>query len=120
MQYQMEQLFRDSIGADDWPLGFYSYNTARMSKHPGEKSGGTPFTMFESGSFLSGMYIDISGRKNVTIEIGSKTPHLQEMLSNPAFESNHFFGLTQTNYERLAAKLTQFSAEWIIEGITKR
>lgn len=119
MNYQLEQLFKESIGSDEQPLGFYSYNTAAMSKIPSEKKGQTPFTMYESGSFFNNMYINITGRKNVNIEIGSRTPHLQAMLSNPAFETTNFFGLTQTNYQRLAANLSTMLEEWVIKGITK-
>lgn len=119
MELQKEQLFQESIGSDEVALGFYSYNTAKYSKFPSEKKGQTPFTMIESGSFFDNMYIIVSGRKNVSIEIGSRTPHLNAMLNNPAFDTVNFFGLTQTNYQRLAANLSTMLEEWVIKGITK-
>lgn len=86
---QQEQLFHDSEDAEGFDLGFYSYNTKNYNP---SKKGGQPFSMIESGSFFDHLTVRVMYRH---IEIDSNTPHLFDMLNNPAFESVHFFGLTE-------------------------
>lgn len=114
MNYQMDQLFVESIGSDEIQFGHYSYNTARYNPN---HRGGDKYEMYDTGDFFNNMYITIKGRKTVTVTIGSTSSHLEKMLANPYFETHNFFGLTPTNENTLKQYLTNYMAEWVIEGI---
>ena len=58
----------------------------------GRKKAGTPYTLFDSGSFFAGFYIQIKGEKAI---ISSKDPKTPSLL----LEYGDIFGLTDPNLE---------------------
>ena len=112
MQYQMDQLFVQSIGADGISLGRYSYTTAKFDE---QKKGGQPFSMIDTQDFFNRMFIKVN---RVNIEIGSRTTHLEQMLENKSFLTTDFFGITTENEIRLKTLITKHLGEWIVNGIS--
>lgn len=112
LQYNKKQLFEDSIGADGIDLGFYSYSIVKYSDY---KKGGEPYTMFESGRFYDGMFAKVYYNK---IIISSSVEYLDEILDNPNFITNEFFGLTDENLILLKRiHLTPYLREWILKKL---
>jgi hypothetical protein len=107
---QQDQLFRDSEDVWGQPLGFYSYNTTKREGQS-HKKGGQPFDMYASGDFFRGLTVKVMNR---SIEITSHPQsHLNKMLSNPAFDSTDFFGLTEENLIWLKQQHTgKFMRKW--------
>ena len=111
LYYQNIQLFEQSKGADNYPLGFYS-NVKNVRRKYGvslsdanDPGRNYPFKMVETGRFKAGMYVNVD-RRSRTIEFGSTAPHLADMLKNAdgVFMTTNFFGLTykhQTNFINL-------------------
>lgn len=115
LQYNVRQLFSDSIGADGISLGFYSYNTSNF-QNDASKAGGTPFTMVKSGDFLGGMYAKVLYRK---IILSSSASHLEDMVLSPAFDTVNFFGLTEENLVLLKRfHTTPFIRQWLRQKIS--
>jgi len=103
-----EQLFVDSIDYEGLDLGFYGKNIKQFdpSKSPGE-----PFTMISSGGLKKGLFVIVTEKE---IIIGSSTPDIEDILNNPVFDSNRFFGLTGDNLRKLKREhLTPYLAKWI-------
>lgn len=108
LQYNIEQLFHESIGADNVDLGFYSYATEKFDS---TKKGGEPFTMIKTGKFFSLLTAEVYYKK---IIITSDVPYLDDMINSPFYISNEFFGLTEDNLIRLKKfNTTPHIRQWI-------
>lgn len=97
MNYQENQLFRASVGADGVSLGTYSRNYPRGTQNTSglesvnDKTQGTPYNMQWSGDFRNRLYMKVM---KLSLIISSRSSDLTDMLQNPAFETHKFFGLT--------------------------
>lgn len=108
LEMNKEQLFEDSIGTDNKPLGFYS-NSLWNQQYD---KAGQPYTMVDSGLFKAGMRIDFY-YKHITIQ---SIYHTWEMQKSGNFLTLNWFGLTEDNYERLKEEYTiKFMREWLLQ-----
>jgi hypothetical protein len=103
LNYQFEQIFKHSIGADNVPLGFYSRNRGRGKRE------GDPYTMIKTGLFASKIYLKVSTRSMV---ISSNVSYLDRIEDR--IMSDQLFGLTDENAELLMKnKIKPVVRKWI-------
>lgn len=106
LEMNKQQLFENSEDTNSKPLGFYS--SAEENKIL--KRDGSPFTMVDTGLFKKGMRVDVYYR-HLTIR---SVYHTYEMLQNENFLSYDWFGLTESNYEKLKKNYTlPFLIKWL-------
>lgn len=112
--YQKQQLFRDSVDSNNVNLGYYGPNSENYNSN---KTEGSKFTMINSGSFRSGLFVNVEYRK---IIIGSSSPNLINMYNNESFDTTDFFGLTDDSTRRFMNNvIIPFIRKWKREQFNK-
>lgn len=85
----------DPIFSNARQRGTYSYTTELISE--GRKQEGDPYTLFDSGDFFKGFYLNIEGD---TVRIGSTDPKTFALV----LEYDNLFGLTDDNLQGVIDK----------------
>jgi hypothetical protein len=85
-QYNKAKIFIDSEDIFGEPIGFYSPATESITN--GRKKAGDPFTLFDEGDFLGGLFAEVRGQ---SIHFDTKDPKKNEVLKNTL--TSDIFGL---------------------------
>lgn len=84
--YNAATIYEDSQDVNGKPIGYYSEATELITG--GRKKAGDPFTLFETGEFLEGLYAKVQGN---TIYFDSSDPKKKAVLKNTL--TDDIFGL---------------------------
>lgn len=96
-QYNKARIFIDSEDVFGEAIGFYSEATEQISK--GKKKAGDPFTLFDEGDFLGGLYAEV---KDESIYFDTKDPKKNKVLTN--LLTTDIFGLHDDDLEKVISE----------------
>jgi len=91
-----DQLLNEKIDIYGSPIGYYSRATEAINPN---KRAGTPFTLYDTGDFFSGFYMEIQNQSVKLYSRDSKTKDLvgAHLSRYSTFLSGDIFGLTDKN-----------------------
>lgn len=92
-QYNKARIFVNSEDIFGKAIGFYSPATEELTQ--GRKKAGDPYTLFEEGDFLGGLFAET---EEESIYFDTKDPKKKEVLKNLLTED--IFGLTDADLRK--------------------
>ncbi|MEN8122408.1 MAG: hypothetical protein ABFS35_18835 [Bacteroidota bacterium] len=94
LQFQKDQLFMFSEGADGQDLGFYTHGKDK----PSRRSAGEPFDMVFTGKLKSSLGVKVTTKY---IEFTYNKAHVFQIQSKDVFLTNDWFGLSPRSMQIL-------------------